>query len=41
MKQGERERGRQDETKMRDKGVEVQSKAREGWSGRMDRVESL
>lgn len=40
MRQGERETGRQNETKVRDQGIELQSKARGGQSDRMDRVKS-
>lgn len=40
MRQGEREPGRQKETKVRDQGIELQSKARGGQSDRMDRVKS-
>lgn len=40
-RQGERETGRQKETSRRDKKIEMQSKARDGRSDRMDRVKSL
>lgn len=40
MRQRERETGRQNETKVRDQGIELQSKARGGQSDRMDGVKS-